>query len=106
MNSAQKKKINSEKLRRRLKLKHIEAQKKLSQNHPHVIVLSKWSLLISVLTSIRNESKAASIIMKFFISYCDSDVLQIASDAASILEANGHQAWYFDRDKTPGLMLI
>ena len=44
--------------------------------------------------------------MKFFISYCDSDVLQIASDAASILEANGHQAWYFDRDKTPGLMLI
>ena len=44
--------------------------------------------------------------MKFFISYCDNDGLQFASNAASVLEANGHKAWYFNRNKTPGIQLI
>ena len=44
--------------------------------------------------------------MKFFISYCDNDGLRFASSAAITLEANGHQAWYFDRNKTPGIQRI
>ena len=44
--------------------------------------------------------------MKFFISYCDNGGLQFAADAAFILENNGHQAWYFDRDKTSGILRI
>lgn len=44
--------------------------------------------------------------MKFFISYCDKGGLTFASNTAIILEANGPKAWYFDRDKTPGMQLI
>lgn len=44
--------------------------------------------------------------MKFFISYCDKDGLRFASDTAIILEANRYQAWYFDRNKTPGILRI
>ena len=44
--------------------------------------------------------------MKFFISYCDNDGLTFASSAAKILEANGSQAWYFERDKTLGMLRI
>ncbi len=44
--------------------------------------------------------------MKIFISYCDNDGLRFASSAANTLEANGHQAWYFDRNKTPGIQRI
>jgi len=44
--------------------------------------------------------------MKFFISYCDKDGLTFASSAAEILETNGSEAWYFDRNNTPGLGVI
>lgn len=44
--------------------------------------------------------------MKFFISYCDNDGLIFASSATITLEANGHQAWYFDRNKTLGILRI
>jgi hypothetical protein len=44
--------------------------------------------------------------MKFFISYCDNDGLRFASSAANTLEANTHQAWYFGRNKTPGILRI
>lgn len=44
--------------------------------------------------------------MKFFISYCDNDGLRLASSTANILEEYGHQAWYFDRNKTLGVMRI
>lgn len=43
---------------------------------------------------------------KVFISYCDNDGLKFASIAADVLEANGHEAWYFDRDKSPGILRI
>jgi hypothetical protein len=42
--------------------------------------------------------------MKFIISYSNNDRLQFASEAANILEAGGHQAWYFERNKTPGVL--
>lgn len=42
--------------------------------------------------------------MKFFISYCNNDGLMYAFNAASILEANLHIAWYFDRDKSTGIL--
>jgi len=41
--------------------------------------------------------------MKFFISYCDNDGLTYARDTALVLEDFGQTAWYFDRDKTPGV---
>lgn len=44
--------------------------------------------------------------MKVFVSYCDDGGLRFASIAANTLEANGHQAWYFDRNKTPGILRI
>lgn len=44
--------------------------------------------------------------MKFFISYCASDGLNFAANAAVALETNGHRAWYFARDKTPGITRI
>ena len=44
--------------------------------------------------------------MKFFISYCDSDGLVYARQTALIVEDCGHTAWYFDRNKTPGVQRI
>ena len=41
--------------------------------------------------------------MRFFISYCDNDGLSYARDTALVLEDVGHTAWYFDRNKTPGI---
>ena len=42
--------------------------------------------------------------MKVFISYCDDDGLSFASSAAAVLEEHGHKAWYFDRDKSTGML--
>lgn len=42
--------------------------------------------------------------MNVFISYCDDDGLGFAADAAVILEQHGHTAWYFDRDKSTGIL--
>ena len=44
--------------------------------------------------------------MKIFISYCDEDGLEYAKQTALILENCGHIAWYFDRNKTPGVPRI
>lgn len=43
--------------------------------------------------------------MKIFISYCDTDGSAFASIAAVALEENGHKAWYYDRDRTLGVMI-
>jgi len=42
--------------------------------------------------------------MKVFISYCDCDGLRFAANAAAVLEERGHKAWYFDRDKSTGML--
>ena len=42
--------------------------------------------------------------MNVFISYCNDDGLGFAADAANILEEHGHKAWYFDRNKSTGLL--
>jgi hypothetical protein len=42
--------------------------------------------------------------MRVFISYCDSDGLEIAERAAALLERHRHKAWYYSRDKTPGVI--
>lgn len=42
--------------------------------------------------------------MKIFISYCNDDGLTFASDAADVLEQHGNRAWYFDRDKSTGML--
>ena len=44
--------------------------------------------------------------MKSFISYCDNDGLAYARDTAQTLEDRGYTAWYFDRNKTPGVQRI
>ena len=44
--------------------------------------------------------------MKVFISYCDDDGLDYARQSAVILESHRNQAWYFDRNKTPGVPRI
>ena len=44
--------------------------------------------------------------MKIFISYCDHDGLSFASDAADVLEEHGNKAWYFDRDKSTGMLRV
>ena len=41
--------------------------------------------------------------MRVFISYCDNDGLQLAQKAAVLLEKYGHEVWYYDRNKTPGI---
>lgn len=43
--------------------------------------------------------------MKFFISYSDNDGLSFASCAANALEQRGYQVWYYDRDRTLGVMI-
>jgi hypothetical protein len=42
--------------------------------------------------------------MKIFISYCDNGGLALASAAAIILEQHRNKAWYFDRDKSIGML--
>lgn len=42
--------------------------------------------------------------MKVFISYCDDDGLRFAASVAAVLEEHGHEAWYFDRDKSTGML--
>jgi hypothetical protein len=49
------------------------------------------------------KAKALLPKKKFFISYCDEDGLGLASGAAKILEANGYQSWYFDKNKSPSV---
>lgn len=63
-------------------------------------------IIPSLLTQTGNQSKFTLTEMRFFISYYDNDGLKFASSAANTLEANGHQAWYFDRNKTPGIIRI
>lgn len=41
---------------------------------------------------------------KVFISYADDDGKELASSAATVLENRGHRAWYFDRDKSTGML--
>lgn len=40
--------------------------------------------------------------MRVFISYCDSDGLELAERAAALLEQYRHKAWCYNRDKTLG----
>jgi len=52
----------------------------------------------------KDRHKTPTSAMKVFISYCDDDGKKLAADAAIVLEERGHEAWYFDRDKSIGII--